>query len=125
MARLTTPPPRLSLLTPRAIGAPMATPEQARRAAAPWKAWYGTERWRRLRREVLIRDLFTCQRTGALLTGRHPAPNSPVVNHKRAHRGDEALFWDIDNLETVSKEIHDGLIQREEQATRGQGGIWT
>lgn len=93
--------------------------------SSPWKAWYKTARWRRLREQVLIRDAYTCQRTGQVLAGKHPAPDSPVVNHKRPHRGDERLFWSIDNLETVSKAVHDSTIQAEEQASLHQRGDWS
>lgn len=88
---------------------------------APWRAWYGTDRWRRLRLEVFVRDHFTCQRTGAVLVGKYPAPNSPVANHKVPHKGNPELFWDPSNIETVSKEVHDGLIQSEERALQRQG----
>jgi 5-methylcytosine-specific restriction endonuclease McrA len=91
---------------------------------APWRAWYGTARWQRLRQEVLIRDAYTCQRTGLICGGKYPAPDSPTVNHKKPHRGNEALFWDIDNLETVSKAEHDAAIQREEQQSLHQRGVW-
>lgn len=63
-----------------------------------------------------MRDLYTCQRTGVLAIGKYPAPNSPVANHKRPHRGNPALFWDIDNIETVTKAVHDSIVQAEEQA---------
>lgn len=91
----------------------------------PWKAWYKTARWRRLREQVLIRDAYTCQRTGQVCGGKHPAPDSPVVNHKSPHRGDERLFWDIENLETVSKAVHDGQIQAEEQTSLHHRGDWS
>jgi 5-methylcytosine-specific restriction protein A len=97
---------------------------QPPQAEPHWKAWYKTARWQRLRQQVLIRDNYTCQRTGQLCTGKHPAPNSPVVNHTRAHRGNEALFWDIDNLETITKAEHDAAVQREEQASRHHVGTW-
>lgn len=57
------------------------------------------------------RDGYICQQTGAALIGRHPAPNSPVVDHKRPHRGDPKLFWDEGNLQTVSKAYHDKVKQ--------------
>lgn len=125
MARLTTPSARLGFASDRRAFAP----DQAKGPAlvqhsAPWKAWYKTARWRRLRQEVLIRDAYTCQRTGQVLGGKHPAPDSPVVNHKRPHRGDERLFWDPNNLETVSKAVHDSEIQREEQDSLHQRGVW-
>lgn len=90
----------------------------------PWKAWYKTKRWLDLRERVFLRDLYRCQRSGVLCRGKHPAPNSPVANHKRAHRGDPKLFWDEDNVETVSKAVHDSIIQTEEQASLHQRGVW-
>lgn len=50
-----------------------------------------------------------------LLTGKAPAGDSPVVHHKVPHKGDEHLFWDIDNLEAVSKKWHDSEAQCEER----------
>lgn len=125
MARLTTPPARLGFASDRRAFAP----DQAKGPApvqhsAPWKAWYKTTRWRALRQAILIRDAYTCQRTGQVLGGKHPDPDSPVVNHKRPHRGDERLFWDPNNLETVSKAVHDSTIQREEQESLHQRGVW-
>jgi 5-methylcytosine-specific restriction endonuclease McrA len=91
----------------------------------PWKAWYKTKRWRDLKAEVHIRDNYTCQRTGQLCGGTYPAPDSPVANHKRPHRGDPALFWDPANVETVSKAVHDSAIQAEEQSSLHQRGDWS
>lgn len=112
--------PRLASLKPKLgyVQGDVRAGDQHRNMMAPWRAWYATARWRELRRQVFLRDGFRCQRTGQLLVGRYPAPNSPVANHKRPHKGDAALFWDIDNLETVSKAVHDGLIQSEERALR-------
>lgn len=79
------------------------------------RSWYKSARWQALRQAVLVRDLYTCQHTGVMLTGKAPAPNSPVVHHKRPHKGDEQLFWDINNLEAVSKEWHDSEAQVRER----------
>ena len=89
--------------------------DQQRRDTAPWRNWYKTERWQKLRHAVFLRDNYRCQRTGELCVGKHPADNSPVANHKVRHKGNPELFWDIDNLETVSKAVHDSLIQSEER----------
>lgn len=89
--------------------------DKTRTGAQPWRAWYKTSRWQRLRISVFTRDGYVCQRTGVLLTGKHPAPDSPVADHKRPHRGDPALFWEIDNIETVSKAYHDGAKQAQEK----------
>lgn len=91
---------------------------------APWVAWYKTARWRDLKRQVHVRDNFTCRRTGIVLVGKHPAPNSPVANHKVPHRGDPALFWDPDNIETIAKSVHDGEVQKEEQDSLHKRGVW-
>ncbi len=92
--------------------------------AAPWRRWYKTARWQALRLRVMQRDLYTCQVTGVLLIGKHPAPDSPVVDHRQPHRGDETLFWDEANLMTVSKEWHDGAKQKLEQVSVQQRGVW-
>ncbi len=126
MTRLTHLQPRTSFAPDRrAFPTDQAKGPKPVQQSQPWKAWYKTARWRRLREEVLIRDAYTCKRTGQVCGGKHPAPDSPVVNHKRPHRGDERLFWDIENLETVSKAVHDSAIQREEQASLHQRGDWS
>jgi len=116
--KLTTIKPLVAKLAPRLGYLPGNERERSRHrdATQAWRAWYKTSRWQKLRQQVFVRDNYTCQRTGALCIGRHPAPDSPVANHKKAHRGDPALFWDINNIETVTKEVHDGLIQSEERA---------
>lgn len=118
MGRLKALPSALAPLKPHIGFAPgdAKAADKSRTVMAPWRNWYKTERWARLRHQVFLRDLYKCQRTGVLCVGKHPAPNSPVANHKVPHKGDEALFWDINNIETVSKEVHDGLIQSEERA---------
>ncbi len=83
------------------------------------RRWYHSARWQALRLMVLERDLYTCQHTRVVLSGKAPAPNSAVVHHKVPHKGDERLFWDIDNLEAVSKEWHDSEAQREEKRAAG------
>lgn len=126
MAKLSTVKPRISMMPSRlghASGDETAR-SRHRDATQPWRAWYKTSRWQKLRERIIIRDLYTCQVTGELLFGKHPAPNSPVVDHKRPHRGDEALFWDEDNLRTVSKAYHDKVKQAEEQRTLHERGVW-
>lgn len=126
MGKLSAAPSRLRPAPVRLGAAPKdeaLTP--APRRDEPWRKWYKTARWRALRQLVLVRDHYTCQRTGEICAGTYPEPNSPTVNHKRPHRGDEQLFWDPDNLETVTKAVHDGEIQREEQASLHHRGVWT
>lgn len=77
---------------------------------------YRTKRWRDLRLKILERDLYTCRQTGVILSGIYPAPNSAVVDHIKPHRGDEILFWDIENLQSVAKSWHDSVKQAREKA---------
>jgi 5-methylcytosine-specific restriction endonuclease McrA len=53
-----------------------------------------------------------CQREGRV----EPAT---VVDHKVPHRGDQTLFWDRSNWQSLCKPHHDGQKQREEAAARG------
>lgn len=118
MGRLKTLKPKLSTLAPRLGRAP--GDEQARLRErdqnVEWRGWYKTARWQKLKIRVHVRDNYICQKTGVLLIGKHPAPNSPVADHKIPHRGDPVLFWDEDNIETVSKAYHDSEKQKEERA---------
>lgn len=120
--RLTSLPARFVRLAPR-VGV-LAREGKRDRSSAPWRAWYSTKRWRELRLKVLERDGYVCQRTGVVCAGVSPEPNSPIVNHKVPHRGDPALFWDETNLETVTKQVHDTIIQAEEQGSLHTRGDW-
>ena len=123
MGRLKSMPPRLATMAPRIGSVPVDERARSRQRDADqsWRAWYKTARWQKLRRQVLLRDLFTCKQTGVILVGKHPAPDSPVVDHIKPHRGDERLFWDAANLQTVSKAFHDSEKQKQERAP---GGHW-
>jgi 5-methylcytosine-specific restriction endonuclease McrA len=117
MARLKTLKPRISTLAPR-IGRASGD-EQARLRerdqTVDWRSWYGLQRWKDLRQEVWVRDGFVCQKTGVLCLGKYPAPDSPVADHKVRHGGNPDLFWDVDNIETVSKAYHDSQKQAVER----------
>lgn len=103
-------PPRISSGGFRRIaGAPPTTDEM--RAASDHRKLYKDPRWAPLRLAVLRRDQWTCRQTGVLLIGKAPAPDSPVVDHIRPHRGDAELFFDPDNLQAVSKAWHDSVKQ--------------
>lgn len=107
---------RLSPIAPANRQEAEAQRHRERDQSQPWRAWYKTSRWQKLRQAVLLRDAYTCQHTDVLCIGAHPAPNSPVVDHKIPHHGDERSFWDIENLQTVSKSYHDSQKQKEERA---------
>lgn len=116
MGRLTAIKPRLAGLRPK-LSAIEARQEYDRdRDREGWRAWYKTSRWQKLRWSILTRDLFTCQWPGC---GRIESDTSQLVaDHRRAHRGDEKLFWDERNLQTLCKPCHDSRKQREERRPR-------
>jgi 5-methylcytosine-specific restriction endonuclease McrA len=87
-------------------------------AAEQYRRLYRDLRWcgpHGIRQQALLRDNYTCQRCGCLLvTGNRHHPRAAVVNHIKPHKGDEVLFFDLENTESVCKTDHDTLIQREE-----------
>jgi 5-methylcytosine-specific restriction protein A len=115
MGRLTTIKPRLARQPPR-LRMPVDA-EGHSKVLEPWRAWFSTARWKALRLFVLLRDLYTCQMPGC---GRvEPDTSQLVADHVKPHRGDERLFWDPKNLQTLCKPCHDGAKQRAERRGRG------
>ncbi|WP_461335862.1 HNH endonuclease [Bradyrhizobium liaoningense] len=47
-----------------------------------------------------------------------------VCDHKIPHRGDERLFWDKTNLQTLLKTCHDRDKQKAEQSSLHTRGVW-
>ena len=78
--------PSLSTLAPRLGYAPgdEKARDRQRRDTQPWRTWYKTARWERLRKQVLVRDLYTCQRTGELWM--HGGEKPPVTRCAGRHR---------------------------------------
>lgn len=110
-------PPRIGGAIHRIAGRAPTTDEL--RADSAHRKLYKDPRWKPLRLEVLRKAGWRCEQTGVLLIGKAPAPNSPVVDHKRPHRGDETLFFDPDNLQAVSKAWHDSEKQKQERRPPG------
>lgn len=108
--------PKAARLAPRVAVASGEGRDKVRARMDPSRKWYGSARWRRLRQAVLVRDGWTCQQTGQLLTDTPNRPNSAVVDHIQPHRGDPELFWDPSNLQAVAKGWHDSEKQRRERA---------
>lgn len=86
--------------------------------AEPWRAWYCTAEWKRLRLATFKRDGWTCQCGCGTKEGRS---SQLVADHKTPHRGDQKLFWDPDNLQTLTKACHDSRKQAEERRAPWQG----
>ncbi len=70
-------------------------------------------RWQKAR-EQYLRDNPLC--VYCAKSGRTSAAN--VVDHIVAHRGDQGLFWDQDNWQSLCKLCHDSVKQAEEAAGR-------
>lgn len=83
--------------------------------AAEYRKLYQTKQWRMLRERALLRDAFTCQRCKCMLKRGKSHPQSAVVHHIDAHKGDHDKFFDLDNLQAVCWSCHSGVIQSEEK----------
>ena len=104
----------LPVLKPRVsfLNDDKAAVSRARDRQHEFRSWYKTQRWRKKRWGILVRDLFTCQ-----MCSRVEAVTALLVaDHKTPHRGDEVLFWDERNLWCLCKPCHDSAKQREERA---------
>lgn len=119
MGKLKTLPPRIQRLPPsigHAEGDAAATDKQ-RNALNPYRAWYRTARWHRLRQVILLRDLYTCQMCGKV------SSTGMTIDHIKPHRGSEALFWAEDNLQVLcTSPCHVKHKQAQEQAI--PTGVW-
>lgn len=112
MARIKTLAPRFTAPRPKLV-APKdeAGRSRYRDANAPWRAWYRTTRWHRLRWQVLTEAAFTC----AMCHRVEGQSSQLVADHIRPHRGDEALFWDRRNLQCLCASCHSSDKQRMER----------
>src|SRR4051812_6840029 len=74
---------------------------------------YQSRKWRKTRLLVANRDLWTCQRPDC---GRLIANESDAIgHHRKPHKGNMDLFFDLDNIEIVCRECHDSIVQAEER----------
>lgn len=114
MAKLSKLAPRIETLRPRVDQAQGRVEVDRNRNRQPWRRWYGLARWKALRLDVFVRDMFTCQWPGC---GRvEPDTSKLVADHRQRHLGDPALFWDERNLWTLCASCHSRWKQREEAA---------
>lgn len=79
-------------------------------AAALYRRWYFSARWRRLRLAQLAAE--PCCRMCARIGRRTPAT---IADHVRPHKGDPALFFDPSNLQSLCAPHHDATKQRQER----------
>lgn len=123
MGRLSQPPARLSAAPATVARASDPRPKAPAAAGNPLKHLYRTARWSQLRLRIFERDGFRCRWPGC---GRMTGKTSELVcDHVRPHLGDERLFWDEANLQTLCKSpCHDKHKQAAEQAARLGRGVW-
>lgn len=83
-----------------------------RYAENPWRGWYNTSRWQRIRSAQLAAYplCVMCQEVGTLT----PAT---VCDHVEPHRGDEAKFWH-GATQSLCESCHNRHKQREERGRR-------
>lgn len=81
---------------------------------AAYRNLYKSKRWQQLRKAQLAKHPF-CQ------CPHHEGQRIPgnIVDHIKPHKGDTRLFYDPNNLQTMSKRCHDSGKQSEEKGGRG------
>ena len=88
--------------------------------ATEYRRLYKTKAWQQLRKACLIRDNFTCR----FCKKTDWNTSRLVADHIKPHRGDEALFFDIDNLMTLCAEpCHNRHKQEQERSGVIRGSI--
>lgn len=78
--------------------------------ARPWRHLYNTKQWHKLR-AIQLRDnplCDMCQEQGRVVA-------ATVVDHIKPHKGDKALFFDGNNLQSLCKTHHDSAKQKAER----------
>jgi 5-methylcytosine-specific restriction endonuclease McrA len=121
MAKLTNLKPRFGSMAPSLNALPPETDKPYVRTGTnqSWRAWYKTRRWQKLRMQVITRDRFTCKRCGKV----EVKTSQLVCDHIKPHRGDEHLFWDMQNLQTLCADpCHNSVKAREESSM--PAGVW-
>lgn len=68
---------------------------------------YSNQAWQQHRQRILLRDMFTCQMCGVMLTNGKKSSRSAVVDHKQPAELRPDLFLNDDNTWAVCKRCHD------------------
>ncbi len=80
-------------------------------AASLYKHLYNTKRWYRMR-HYQLRSHPLCAMCAKLAR----VTPATIADHIRAHRGNEELFFDPENLQSLCKPCHDGAKQQYEKS---------
>lgn len=113
MAKLSNLKPRVSSIAPRLGYAPgdEKARDKHRRDAQHSKRWLKTGWWLKARQRILLRDRYTCQKCGCLVSGKGEAQ----IDHVVPHREDRAKFYCEDaGLQTLCSPCHVKVKQAEE-----------
>lgn len=86
----------------------------------PWRAWYTSKKWMKLRKKILHRDNYTCTEPSCGILLVHKT-HLLVAHHTQQHKGDPLLFWNEKIIKTVCKKCHDGIIQSREREAEMKG----
>lgn len=105
---------RLQTLKPRVATAPSGRLERAGRETASRRGY--DYRWQKAREEFLRLNPLCrlCQEENRVQA-------ATVVDHIIPHQGNERLFWDRSNWQSLCKPHHDGHKQRQEHAEGYRG----
>lgn len=79
------------------------------KTSRPFKYLYNTSRWKTLRKQFLREHPLCeeCKKNGV-------AKAATVVDHIKPHQGDEELFWDQNNWQSLCKHCHDQKTVKED-----------
>jgi 5-methylcytosine-specific restriction protein A len=79
------------------------------KTARPWQHLYWSSKWKAINRERLRREPW-CRY--CLQDGRHT--KATIVDHITPHKGSAALFFSLDNTQSLCKRCHDGAKHAED-----------
>lgn len=82
---------------------------ETKRRDRPYKKLYKTNHWQQLRQQVLMKQPLCVK----CLKVKRITP-ATVVDHIKPHKGDETLFYDINNLQPLCKSCHDRKTAKED-----------
>lgn len=87
--------------------------DQRSAAAKRYRRWYKTARWQRMR-EAQLSAHPLC----VYCLEREEVTAADTVDHIKPHRGDDALMWDAENLQSLCASCHSSRGQREDLGQR-------
>lgn len=90
------------------------------RSNRPYKKLYNSSRWKELRQYRLNTQPLCVE----CLKNDRITP-ATVVDHIKPHKGDEELFYDFNNLQSLCKSCHDRKTAKEDGRWGKKGKVYT